>query len=144
MRFRRQDAQSLHEEPTINLTPLVDVVLLLLIFLAVTTTFVVAPGIEVSLPASDSQEVRRQVAEIGVAVTAEGRIFVDGLSVPRENLEAAFKAKRMNVPQMVLIVQADRMTPHWVVVEIMDTAKRVGIPRLAIATQPRGHERVEP
>jgi biopolymer transport protein ExbD len=147
MKFRRQGVVYgflYEEEPTVNLVPLVDVVLLLLIFLSVTTTFIVAPGIEVHLPVSDSQEIRRQMAEIGVAVTPEGRIFVDGIEVPLENLDATFKAKVGHDGNIALIIQADRMTPHGMVVEIMDAAKRAGIPRLAIATQPRTQEKPKP
>lgn len=131
MNFRPQN----HEEPEVNLTPLIDVVFLLLIFFMITTTFQRHAELKIDLPDAESAEAS-EVKSIEVVIDREGRFFVEGnelVNTQPETLSKALSglAKDKNTP---LIVRADALTPHQAVVTVMDVAGRLGMSRLSIAT----------
>ena len=119
----------------INLTPLIDIVFNLLIFFLITTTFVQNPGIEVDLPKASAATTQREVEPVVVAVTAEGDIVLGGRPVDVPGLLEALQERRRKEGKRLLIVQADKRTPHGRVVEVMDVAQRAGFDNLAIATE---------
>ena len=134
MNFRREPSAE-EREPTINLTPLMDVMFLLVIFFAVSTTFRIHPGISVNLPKAKSENTIKQDRSIVAVLTEKGNIFLDGIPVQRKNLLRSLKTRQAASPALVFVLQADEGARHGQVVELMDAAKRVGISKLGIATR---------
>ncbi|MFQ6672063.1 MAG: ExbD/TolR family protein [Candidatus Tectimicrobiota bacterium] len=118
---------------SLNITPLIDVVLLLLIFFMISTTFVVQPGIPIQLPKAVSAAGQLQ-REWVVAVTARGELYLNEVRVTLKTLQRQLTAAVGRGEIAVLIVKADEAARHGRVVEVMDAAKLAGVGRLAIAT----------
>ena len=147
MKFSR----SPQEEVTINLTPLIDIVFLLLIFFMVSTTFSKESQLRIRLPdASPDAEVEQRPSRLVVAITASGDYSIRGpnestghhlLSRERSVLaQAMAKAKaKAKVAQgtdaLVVVIRADRKTPHEAVVRAMDVARKLGLVRITFSTQ---------
>ncbi|HEX4235914.1 MAG TPA: biopolymer transporter ExbD [Caldimonas sp.] len=134
MNFRGQRP----EEPEINLIPFIDVLLVILIFLMLSTTYSKFTELQITLPVADADQARDRPKEIIVAVAADGRYAVnkkpvDGRSV--EILTAELSAAAAGNPDMVLIVSADATVAHQSVINVMDAARRAGIAKLTFATQ---------
>jgi biopolymer transport protein ExbD len=118
------------------MTPLIDVVLMLVIFFMLTTTFVLAPGIKVDLPKGSSVQRAGETDQV-VVVTKEGDIFYQDERVDLATLQAALRQAQQEQPAFRAVIKADKNALHGRVVEIMDMAKTMGIERLAIATAPK-------
>lgn len=118
---------------SLNITPLIDVVLLLLIFFMISTTFVVQPGIPIRLPEAGSaaSQLRREWV---ATVTARGELYLNEVRVTPKTLQRQLAAAVGRGEIEVLIVKADEAARHGRVVEVMDAAKLAGVKRLAIAT----------
>ena len=134
LNFRRQGS----EEPEINLIPFIDVLLVILIFLMLSTTYSKFTELQVSLPVADADVARDRPREIIVAVSADGRYavnkkLVDGRSV--EALAAELTAVAAGSSEMMLIVSADATAAHQSVINVMDASRRAGIGKLTFATQ---------
>lgn len=133
MNFRPRQPESVD----INLTPLIDVVFLLLIFFMVTTTFNRSSELKISLPAASQSAEEQQVEKIELVIDAGGRYFIDGRELVNTQLETVMAAlqkhagDRRDIP---LIIRADANTPHQSVVTAMDAAAKLGMSRLSIAT----------
>lgn len=126
------------DDPEINLIPFIDVLLVILIFLMLSTTYSKFTELQVSLPSADAERARDRPAEIIVAVSADGRYavnrrFVEGRSV--ELLTAALGAAAVSLKEPVVIISADATATHQAVVNVLDAARRAGLPRLLFATQ---------
>jgi biopolymer transport protein ExbD len=129
-------------DPRVDITPLIDVVLLLVVFFMLTTTFIGAPAIKVDLPTSSAKEISKERKEVKITITKDGKIYVDratsGSGDPislKELGKLLNKTARENRDTMV-IVRADENTTHGNVVTVMDLAKKSGLNKLAIATKP--------
>ncbi len=131
MRFRKREL----EDPRPNITPLVDILFLLIIFFTVTTTFATTGGIDVNLPKASSRRDIEKVEKLFVVVNAEGRAFIEGEPMNAAELLAGFRDLAGRNPDALVIVEADERTDHGRVVEVMDTAQTAGLNRLAIATE---------
>ena len=123
-------------QPEINLVSLIDVVLILLIFMMISTQFVTQSGIEVNLPQAATEEVK-STEELIVTLTKKGRIYFQGKKISdeeslREKLEALAPKYAKTRP---IIIRADKEVPHGRVVRLMDLSKESGFARLAIATE---------
>lgn len=121
--------------PEINLTQLIDVVLLLLIFFMISTSFVSQPGINIKLPQSRTSE-STQGNITRVTLTATGLVFVGDRKLNWEGLALALTAERKRDEHNLLVIKADQSVKHGAVVRVMDVAKEVGFDRIAIATRP--------
>ena len=131
------------EEPEINLIPFIDVLLVILIFLMLSTTYSKFTELQITLPVADAEKPRDRPREIIVAVSADGRYAVnrkavDGRSV--EMLAAELSAVAAGATDLVVIVSADATAAHQSVVNVMDAARRAGLSRLTFATQTSGGE----
>jgi biopolymer transport protein ExbD len=129
------------EDPEINLIPFIDVLLVILIFLMLSTTYSKFTELQVTLPTADAEKLRERPREVIVAVSADGRYIVnrkpvDGRSV--EILAAELLAATGGSSEMVVIVSADATAAHQSVINVMDAARRAGLPRLTFATQTAG------
>ena len=126
------------EEPEINLIPFIDVLLVVLIFLMLSTTYSRFSELQITLPTADAERLKEQPAEVQVSVSADGRYTVnrvplDGRTV--EVLAAALAGAAGSAgAQAVLVVTADAMATHQSVVNVMDAARRANLPRLTFAT----------
>ena len=122
-------------KPELSLVTLVDVVLLLLIFFMLTTNFVLQSGIEVKLPAAAATKVE-STKEITITVTKENKVFLNQKETLFKELPAALENMfKDDKAQKLLIVRADKEVLHGTVVKIMDLCKRLGVEKLAIATE---------
>lgn len=115
----------------INVTPLVDVTLVLLIIFVVTATYVVKEAIEVDLPraASGGETVGPTLA---FALDREGKLFLDGAPATADSARAAVRAAVGKSPEARALISADRAVSHGRVVEVIDLVKREGLTRFAI------------
>ena len=126
------------EEPEINLIPFIDVLLVILIFLMLSTTYSKFTELQVTLPVADAEKARDRPNEIIVSVAADGRYavnrkLVDGRSV--EVLTAELSAAATGATNALVIVSADATAAHQSVINVMDAARRAGLARLTFATQ---------
>jgi biopolymer transport protein ExbD len=126
------------EEPEINLIPFIDVLLVVLIFLMLSTTYSRFTELQIDLPAADAEKLRERPSEVIVSVASDGRYAVnrkavDGRSV--ELLSAELAAAAAGRPDTVVIISADAMAAHQAVVNVLDAARRAGLSRLTFAAQ---------
>lgn len=135
MKFSHQQQEPL----TINLTPLIDVVFLLLIFFMVTTTFTRETQLEVSLPeASSAQAASQEQERIDILINADGQYFVNGqalVNTQPETLRRAVIELAGEQRKIPYVITADAQTPHQAVVSAMDVAGQLGFSQLRITTQ---------
>jgi biopolymer transport protein ExbD len=117
---------------TFDITPLVDCVLLLLIFFMLTSSFVFQPGIKVDLPKAATTEPNIK-KELVVLITKEGNLFFREQRITLKAFKALLKKEIAANKKAFLIISADKEALHGRVVEVMDTAKLAGIERIAIA-----------
>ena len=126
------------EDPDVNLTPLIDVVFLLLIFFMVSTTFKHESQINIDLPQASVEPVETKEKPLEITIDAEGHYFVNQQGLVNTQLGTLMKAIRTvtnGQTDVSLIISADAKTPHQAVVTAMDAARKVGITRLSLATQ---------
>ncbi len=126
----------------INITPLTDIFLVLLIIFMVTSTALVeqgnagaGAGVKVELPKGQAHEVEARAKDVAVAITVEGKIFLGGKEIDDVALKSALEAVAKEAPDTLVIVQADTATSHGKVVAMIEAAKAAGLSRIAIATQ---------
>lgn len=131
--------QSKLQETKLDITPLVDCVFLLLIFFMVTTVFSTTPGLRVDLPKAAESDMPPE-KDLNIVISKEGDLELNGMPVTMDDLERALQDARAAYRSKVLIIKADKMTYHGIVVDVMDAAKGVGIDELAIATEPEEEE----
>jgi biopolymer transport protein ExbD len=126
------------EEPEINLIPFIDVLLVVLIFLMLSTTYSRFTELRINLPAANSDRMKERPGELIVGINAEGQYSlnrkpVDGRSV--EVLTAELTAAAAGNADAVVVISADAMAAHQAVINIMDAARRAGLSRLTFAAQ---------
>ena len=118
----------------INIAPLVDVVFLLVIFFAVSTTFLETAGIELTLPTSSSTAERKPEL-LTVWLAESGEIEVAGEMVTIEDLEATLRSELEGRNEKRVVLRADRKTEHGAVVQVMDAARAAGAEALTVAAR---------
>lgn len=126
------------DEPEINLIPMIDLLLVILIFLMVSTTYSKLTELEVSLPSAGSAKSGRRAAEVLVTVSADGRYLVG--DSPAEFTGASRFATRLveaagREKDPVVVIQADAGAPHQAVVNVLDAARLAGFARIGFAAQ---------
>jgi biopolymer transport protein ExbD len=134
MNFRKPKA----EEPEINLIAFIDILLVVIIFLMLTSTFSKFTELQLTLPTADAEKLRDRPAEIVVSVAADGRYAVNRVAVTGrtvEGLAAALSAASKDQKEPVVIVSADATAAHQSVINVLDAARRAGLPRLTFAAQ---------
>ncbi|MDL2259899.1 biopolymer transporter ExbD [Deltaproteobacteria bacterium OttesenSCG-928-K17] len=135
MNFRRNTKQRI---PDINLTPLVDVVLLLVLFFMVTAQFSVLPGLKLSLPGVDqSSKVRVQPEErLEITLTAAGDLYFEDQPTTLKNLPLHLERTGASGSDAVIVVTADRSVSYGQIIKIMDTLRIEGFNRVVFAASP--------
>ena len=123
---------------SINLTPLIDVVFLLLIFFMVTTTFTRETRMLISLPEAEAESIALEQKKVELVVSKDGSYAVDGQSLINRDIKtimAALKDASAGDSQIPLVITADAQSTHQAVITAMDAAGRLGFETLNIATQ---------
>lgn len=140
MNFRNKRS----EDPDLNITPLIDIVFLLLIFFMVTTTFERNSEISITLPEASQEKVETDNRPIEIDIDKQGRIYINSQALLnsqsatiREALNEAVGARdKSNDPQgPAILINADAETSHQSVIKVMDVARQLGLRRVTFATQ---------
>jgi len=137
LRHRRQ------EEPEITLTPLIDVVFLMLIFFMVSTTFLREADISINLPQAGEAPTERLGEPIELAISASGDFYMNGRALVNsqpETIRRALIQARTDNPEAALVIRADARTTHQHVVRAMEAAGKAEIARFSFATLPQADE----
>ena len=126
----------------INITPLTDIFLVLLVIFMVTSSVIVnanggaaKAGLKVNLPKGGAADVTPQASDLSIAILSDGRIVLAGNVVTSEELKKALDEARVKSPDTLVIVQADEGVTHGKVVEVMELAKGAGLAQLAIGVR---------
>ena len=133
MNLRRSRA----DEPDVNLTPLIDVVFILLLFFMVSTTFQRESEIKIELPEASADPVEEREELLEIVIDAEGHFFIDQQQVVNTELETLkraiqkFLGERSEIP---VVIRADRLTPYESVVRAMDATAQLGLVQMSLAT----------
>ncbi len=122
------------EEAQVDLTPMLDIVFIMLIFFIVTSTFVRESGIEVDKPQATNVVSQKDVG-IFIAVTADNDVYIDKKMVDIERVQAALEAMLLDKASSSLVIQADERAFSGTVIQVMDAAKGAGIKKIAIAAE---------
>lgn len=134
MKFRRQQV----EDQGINLTPLIDVVFLLLIFFMVSTTFTKETHLSVDLPEAVGKQSSDLPEQIEILIGSDGNYAVNGQALVNNKpatLKSALEKTAEGSNEIPLVITADAKTPHEAVVKAMDVAGQLGFARLSITTR---------
>lgn len=140
MNFR----QGTRDEPEINLIPFIDILLVVLIFLMLTTTYSKFTELQVNLPVADAQAPKQNPQEIVVAIASDGRYAInrDAVADPSvEGLQRALSSAAQGQKEPVIIISADAAATHQSVINVMDAARRAGLVQITFATQQSGNTR---
>jgi biopolymer transport protein ExbD len=129
--------RSRSDEPDVNLTPLIDVVFILLLFFMVSTTFQRESEINIELPEASAEPVEERDETLEIVIDAEGHYFIDEQQVVNTELETLkqaiqkFLGERSEIP---VVIRADRQTPYESVVRAMDATAQLGLLQMSLAT----------
>ena len=135
MNFRRGRSSDV---PEINLISLIDVLLVIIIFLMLTTTYSKFSGLEINLPTADASKQTEPPNEINVALTAAGQVLVNKVPLATVTVQAISEALRRaagDAKEPVIVINADAKANYQSVVDIMQAAQTAGYPRISFATQ---------
>ena len=135
MNFQRGRSQ---EDPEINLIPMIDVLLVIIIFLMLTTTYSKFSGLEINLPTADASKQAEQPNEIDVAVTASGQILINKSPLTATDVKSISDALRRAAgtrEDPIIVINADAKATHQSVIDVMQGAQTAGYPHISFATQ---------
>ncbi len=135
MNFKRA---SFREEPDINLVPFIDVLIVIVIFLAVTTTYSKYAELKINLPVADANTADQPIDKLEIAISQTGQYFVNGREVPMENPVLFAQILRQIAgadSDPVIIISADSNTTHQSVIYTMEAARIAGYGRITFTTQ---------
>lgn len=133
MQFSNHRA-SRRELSDINVTSLVDIIFNLLLFFMLTTSFSESAGLEIQLPTASQNELQGNENDLTITLSEKGEIIVDGVAISIAEVDTVLRTHKKTHPDGIVLIQADTAVPHGKVVEVVDAAKRLGLPRLGIAT----------
>jgi len=135
MDFRRGARR---EDPEINLIPMIDVLLVIVIFLVVTTTYARYSELQINLPSAAANEVQERPNQINVAVTANGQYVIDRVAMNARDaaaLSVELKRAARGNPDPMIIINADANATHQSVINVMEAARIAGFGRITFTTQ---------
>lgn len=135
--MRRRRAFSLEPEEEINLTPLLDVVFIILIFFVVTASFVKDTGVDVDRPSAQSAE-RKERTLVHIAITAQEQVWIDDRNVGIGGVRAQLERLHAQNPEGGVVIQADRHATTGLLVAVLDQVRLAGIVEIAIAADQIG------
>ncbi len=119
-----------HQFTSLRITPLIDIVFLLLIFFMVSTTFTVQPGLQVELPGAGG-EVEMAPERDVISISHEGQIYLNG-----ESIRLADLIGQLDGDERIVVVRADRRARHGLIVSVLDSVRKAGVSRVNLSTRP--------
>jgi biopolymer transport protein ExbD len=122
------------EEDAVNLTPMLDVVFIMLIFFIVTASFVKEAGIDVNRPSAATAE-RKEKGNILVAISENNQIWIDRRQVDPRALRANIERMHAENPNAAVVIQADEESKNKLLVQVMDAARMAGVKNVSIAAE---------
>ncbi len=134
MRFSKKNIA----EPEINLIPFIDVLLVVLIFLMLSTTYSKLTELDLTLPSSNSAAHKDQINQINLLISADGKYFVQSNPVESKDVETLSKALRQASSDMdnpVVVISADAQTTHQSVIQALEAAQRSNLQQITFASQ---------
>lgn len=134
MRLGRRSSNQ--EEAQIDLTSMLDIVFIMLIFFIVTSSFVRESGVEVNRPSAANVAAQKDVG-IFVAITSANDIYIDKRQIDAERVQATLEHLLLDQPEASLVIQADEHAYNGTVVKVMDAAKGAGVKNIALAAEKR-------
>ncbi|WP_211470315.1 ExbD/TolR family protein [Collimonas humicola] len=144
MNFRKGKGR---EDPEINLIPFIDVLLVIVIFLMVTTSYSKFTALQITLPTADADKAMTQPQEINVAVNPQGQYAVNNVQVSSKDaaslaldLKSAVAADGQSKADPVVIINADAMATHQTVINVLEAARLAGFDKITFAAQTSGHK----
>ena len=135
MGFKRK---SRLEDPEINFIPLIDVLLVIIIFLIVSTTFSKFSELKINLPTTDANPVEEKLLPINVTVTKDGQYAINEEILSQNSIDSIEKRLIQiagNAKDLPVIINADAETPHQSVVNIMEASRRAGLTKITFSTK---------
>ena len=135
MNFRRKSSL---EDPEINFIPLIDVLLVIIIFLVVSTTFSKFSELKINLPIAEANQTKDKDDSINIIITEDGQYSINERiieAVSLEKLVVELKAESNGKTDMPVIINADAMTTHQSVVDVMEASRLVGLNRITFSTK---------
>jgi biopolymer transport protein ExbD len=134
--MRRQRIQSSEEDTGLDMTPMLDIVFIMLIFFIVTTSFVKESGIDVNRPGAQTTE-RKERGNILIAITAQNDIWVDKRQIDVRAVRANVERLHAENPEGAVIIQADKDSKNGLLVEVIDQTRLAGVTNVSIAATPK-------
>jgi biopolymer transport protein ExbD len=142
MNFRKGQSR---EQPEINLIAFIDVLLVILIFLMVTTTYSKFTALQITLPTADAEKAVEQPQEINVGVDAQGQYVIDNARIAARDasglaneLQAALKERGQSAKDPIIIINADATAAHQSVINVLEAARIAGFEKVTFAAQASG------
>lgn len=130
------DDESISE---INIVPLVDIILVVLIIFMVTAPAMIKPSVSVQLPSAGSSD-ETQPSLLQVAITADGSIFTNSQEVDEDSLKKIAAAEFERNPEVQAVIAADQEVPHGKVIRVLDWVKSTGVKKFAVTTEKKAEE----
>ena len=125
------------DESTVDMTPMLDIVFIMLIFFIVSTTFVKEAGVDINRPTASTAE-EKESSGVRIAVTAEGLVWLEGKQTDVRMIRPQLERIKIEQPDVSVLLQADESSKTGVVIEVMDQVKLAGIEQIAIAAKAVG------
>ena len=129
-------SQAVEEKDEPNITPMLDVVFILLIFFIVTANFIKEPGLEINRPDSDTAETQENAA-ILIAVGANDEVWMDGRRIDVRQVKANVVKMLADNPQGSVVIQADEKAVADTIIKVMDGAREAGVNAISLASEPK-------
>ena len=129
-------SQAVEEKDEPNITPMLDVVFILLIFFIVTANFIKEPGLEINRPDSDTAETQENAA-ILIAVGPTGEVWMDGRRIDVRQVKANVVKLLADNPQGSVVIQADEKAVADTIIKVMDGAREAGVTAISLASEPK-------
>jgi biopolymer transport protein ExbD len=129
-RYYQQD-----DETSLDMTPMLDIVFIMLIFFIVTSSFIKESGIDVSSPSASTAE-RKERGNILIALTAEGEVWIDKRNIDVRAVRANVERLHAENPEGSVVIQADKDSRNGLLIQVIDQARLAGVSNVAIAATP--------
>ena len=131
--MRKRISQEM-DEASVDITPMLDVVFIMLIFFIVTTSFVKEAGIEINRPSAATSE-SQDSASIFVAISERGEIWIDNRRVDVSSVRANVERLRAESPEGTVVIQADKFSQTGILVEVVDQVRAAGVENVFVASE---------
>ena len=122
------------DDTKLDMTPLVDVVFLLIVFFMLSTTFIVLPGIRIDLPEATSQKIKLKKNKVVVSIHAEGDLFFGKDRVDRSAMLRRLQDAAAENPETLVLIKGDRGVDYGRIIDTLDMARRAGLQRIGMVT----------